>query len=104
MKKLLIGMTLVLGACGLSEAKFNADYSLKLCENGNVCLQQVELEPVNCDATVDGAYDVAEVDCTYDAGKAKECLDAIDDAECDDQGNLIIPAVCADVCVDEESG
>jgi hypothetical protein len=98
MKKLLIGATLVLGACGLSQDKFEEEFGAKYCEANNACLEAAELEPIDCDAAVDGGDDVAEVECEYDAGAAKECLDAIDTAECDELGFLPLPSVCADVC------
>lgn len=97
MKNLLIGATLVLGACGLSQDKFEEDFAATFCEKNNTCLEAAELPTIDCDADVE-VDDVEEVECDYDAAAAKDCLDQLDTAECSELGFLEVPSVCADVC------
>lgn len=96
MKNLLLGAVVLLGACGLSETKFNDQFGSTLCEKSNECLTAEGLDGIDCNATVEDVEEVEAPDCEFDAAKATECLDGLETAECEG-AVLSTPSACGQV-------
>lgn len=79
----------------LGEDAFSEQFAELFCERTNECLVADELEPIDCQGD-DEVGDTFEVECDYDAVRAEQCLEELEEAECD--GPLIsTPSVCGDV-------
>lgn len=95
MKKLLIGATVMLAACGLSEDKFAEDFETKFCDALTVC-------GTECPDTSDGEDgEDTTADCEFDKDKAQDCLDGLDaitEDDCDETtGFFTVPTACGEV-------
>lgn len=91
--KLILSSVLVLAACGLSESKFAEKFGEKLCEEYAACNPDIE-------CTTGDDDDTSSADCTFDKGKANECLDGT--YECDESFGegfefVVVPAACGEV-------
>lgn len=87
---------LVLGGCAYTEEKFTEEYSAEVCRiNGPDCLKFFDtvedcLDADDADDPCDGA--------TFDAKKAKECVDAWQNLVCPGSAeDLVLPSVCDEV-------
>ena len=85
MKKFAILACVLFSACSLSEEKFEADATTESCRLLAECAPEVmELAGWEDQAACEAAETESETaDCTYDAAKAQECLDALKAADCD---------------------
>jgi len=96
----------LLAACGVPEADFVAEYTLKVCEHDLECGDpaQQRFEGV---LTVDDCVDQTEFSvvawgrgCRYRGGQATQCLADLDTLSCPGQGGLApIPSSCEQVYV-----
>ncbi len=86
-----------LAACGLSESKFNDELGKASCEWVVECFDIYETVD---ECVTDNPPAEVPADCTYDAKKAKECLDAVKALTCE---STAVPTVCGEVydCPDD---
>ena len=83
----------LLTACGLSRDKFEEQFPEKLCTLEMECMADGSDSGFSlfdtqqdCEAFV-GLFIAMSADCDYDKKAAKSCLDALDEATCDDDGS-----------------
>ena len=86
-------ISMVVG-CGISEEEFSDQLAIHTCERNSTCIVKNGGEARNCEG-ISGIPSTI-ITCDYDGKAATECIQAIDDADC--QGNGFAPqAVCATV-------
>lgn len=88
-----------LAGCGLSEDKFSEQSIKATCEWIVECFNDPEVY-ADVDACITELTDAGEDpadDCTYDAKKAKECLDGLEALTCDSDPLTDIPEACGEV-------
>lgn len=120
MKNLSVIALAFLVGCGYSEEKFTDDYldatctSLETCESDIVAFYTAAgLDEATAQTTYDTVYAIcsaeetedtatteeSESTCEFDSAKAKECIDALEAADCGIwTGEATFPAVCSEVC------
>ena len=116
----VIALAFLVGCGGYSEESFSEDYvdavcvSLETCEadiiafytasGADEATAQATYDTVNAtcstEATVDtGTTEDSESTCEFDTAKAKECIEAVEAADCGVwTGEAVFPAVCSEVC------
>lgn len=106
--KRLVPVLLLLGACGVSEEKFQEQYAEKACtltmecsadESGGFFFDSQE----ECESFFALALSLGTDGCDYDKKAAKDCLNALDEATCDNAGDEL-ESTCAEVYTGDECG
>ncbi|MBN1335952.1 MAG: hypothetical protein JXB39_08335 [Deltaproteobacteria bacterium] len=98
MPRLLPSALVFLTACTPSEDAFFDELAESFCERLVQCDIDLGYGSVeDCIETfLDGVDEDALEDCAYDEDEAEECLDAVQQAECDDSGAAILEALAED--------
>ena len=103
MRAMWLPVVLGLGACGISEDKFQEEYIGKTCDLMMECSDEsatgVTLgfdSAADCEAFIGAFFALSVSGCDFDAKAAKECLGSFDSATCDAVAGTEA-AVCAEV-------
>ncbi|MEL6342459.1 MAG: hypothetical protein AAFV53_04960 [Myxococcota bacterium] len=100
--KLLLPLFSLVMACGLPEEDFEDSFPADFCAYAETCTSddaEEDGDPVEatCEEAMAATVTALSGDdtCTYDPAQAQECLDLIDEGDCDDSDT--VESTCASV-------
>jgi hypothetical protein len=103
MRAMWLPVVLGLGACGISEDKFQEEYVGSTCELMMECPDESATgvsfgfdSAADCEAFIGAFFALSVGGCDYDAKAAKDCLASFDSMTCDASADTDA-AVCAEV-------